>query len=102
MAAFDPNSSAVVAGGQDSGVFLSTDDGATWTLVSDPRTSDTSGTPHIPRPRYAYFDTEGATTTVYIGSQGRGIWRFSVPVSVGIFSDNFETGDTSAWSNTVP
>lgn len=102
FAGFDPDSNAVVAGGQDSGVFLSTNDGASWTLISDPRTSDTSGVPHIPRPRYAYFDTEGGTTTIYIGSQGRGIWRAVVGASVDLFADNFESGDTSAWSNTIP
>ncbi len=90
----------MVAGGQDSGLFLSTDNGASWDLISDPFTSDSSGTPHIPRPRYAYFDSDGSgTTALYVGSQGRGIWRVNLPL---VFADGFESGDTSAWSNTVP
>ncbi len=100
LVAFDGASSLVVAGGQDSGVFLSFDDGATWRLVTDPRTSDVSAVPHLPRPRYAYFDTEpGQLQKVFIGSQGRGIWRITLVVDP-IFSDGFESGDTSAWSAT--
>ena len=100
MVAFDPESAMVAAGGQDSGLFLSLDDGATWSLLSDPLTSDTSGTPHIPRPRYGYFDSEpGEPTRLVVGSQGRGIWRVGL---TGLFADGFESGDTSAWSSTVP
>ena len=100
MVAFDPASSMVAAGGQDSGIFLSTDDGASWTLLSDPLTSNISGKPHIPRPRYGYFDTEpGEPTKLIVGSQGRGIWRIGL---TGIFSDGFESGDTSSWSATTP
>lgn len=100
MVAFDPASSMIAAGGQDSGVFLSVDDGASWILISDPYTSDTSGTPHIPRPRYGYFDSEaGAATKLVVGSQGRGIWRIGL---TAIFNDRFESGDTSAWSATIP
>ncbi len=99
--ALDPNSSIAMAGGKNSGVFLSTDDGESWELITDPFTSDTSGVPHLPRPRYAYFDVEdGTTVAAYIGSQGRGIWR--VELDLFIFADGFESGNTSAWSNTVP
>jgi hypothetical protein len=100
LVAFDPGSSLVIAGGQDSGLFLSTDDGAAWSLISDPFTSDSSGVPHIPRPHYAYFDSDGAgTTAIYVGTQGRGVWRINLGL---LFADGFESGDTSAWSNTVP
>jgi len=100
MVALDPNSSLAVAGAKDSGLFLSLDDGVSWSLITDPFTSDTSGVPHLPRLRYAYFDDEaGSNAGVYVGSQGRGIWR----VDFGfIFADGFESGDTSAWSNEVP
>lgn len=100
MVAFDPNSNFEIAGAADAGIFLSADSGTTWSLISDPRTSDVSGTPHLPRPHFAYFDTEpGTTPVVYVGTQGRGIWRIRLEA---IFADGFETGDTSRWSNTVP
>ena len=102
LVAFDAASSLAVAGGQDSGVFLSRDGGNNWQLITDPDTSNTSGTPHLSRPRYGYFDTEaGIDPTLYIGSQGRGIWRLKI-APAEIFSDGFESGDTSAWSSTTP
>ena len=85
LVALDPTDPDVmVAGGRDSGVFLSTDAGASWALVTDPRNSHTSGTPHIPRPRYAYFDQEGASKSFFVGSQGRGIWRFGLGTSFDV------------------
>jgi hypothetical protein len=77
LVAFDPeDSNVIVAGGRDSGIFVSDDAGANWTTISDPLTSNTSGIPHIPRPFFAEFDHEPAgTTTVFIGTQGRGVWR---------------------------
>jgi hypothetical protein len=80
LVAFDPeDSDIIVAGGVDSGVFLSTDAGANWTLLTDPFTSDTSGEPHLPRPRYAYFDHEpAADLKIYVGTQGRGVWRIAL------------------------
>ena len=85
LVALDPTDSDVmVAGGRDSGIFLTTDGGASWDLVTDPRNSQTSGTPHIPRPRFAYFDQEGGQKSVFIGSQGRGIWRLTLGQSFQI------------------
>ncbi len=101
LVAFDGDSDTVVAGGQDSGIFLSADDGSTWSLISDPFTSDTSGTPHLPRPWYAYFDSEDEVKNVYIGTRGRGVWRLKLP-RTAIFADGFESGDTTVWSNSVP
>ena len=46
----------LVAGGADSGVFISTNGGTRWQLVTDPISPGTSGIPHIPRPYYAHFD----------------------------------------------
>ena len=72
------NGNTIVAGGVDSGVFVSTDGGTNWGLVSDG--PNVVGTGRLPRPRYAYFDDEpgGATTTVYVGTQGRGVWRITL------------------------
>jgi hypothetical protein len=77
LVAFDPeDSNIIVAGGRDSGIFVSNDAGQNWTLISDPFTSNTSGIPHIPRPFFAAFDHEPAgTVTVFVGTQGRGVWR---------------------------
>jgi photosystem II stability/assembly factor-like uncharacterized protein len=79
MVAFDPeDSNVIVAGGADSGVFMSLDGGTNWSLVTDPFSPATSGNAHLPRPRFAYFDHEPAgTTTVFVGTQGRGVWRLS-------------------------
>jgi uncharacterized repeat protein (TIGR01451 family) len=81
LLAFDPDSSNVlVAGGRDSGVFLSTNGGGSWGLLTDPFTSNVSGIPHIPRPWFAYFDHEPAgSVKIFIGTQGRGVWRLSPP-----------------------
>jgi photosystem II stability/assembly factor-like uncharacterized protein len=74
----------LVVGGQDSGIFVSLDGGGSWGLVTDPFTPGTSGRPHISRPRYSYFDDESAagTITFYVGTQGRGVWRFALAVPI--------------------
>ncbi|MGH9222640.1 MAG: hypothetical protein ACRD2W_02285 [Acidimicrobiales bacterium] len=81
LLAFDPeDANTIVAGGRDSGVFLTRNGGLNWALLTDPRTSGTSGIPHLPRPFYAYFDHEPAgSINVYVGTQGRGMWRITVP-----------------------
>jgi photosystem II stability/assembly factor-like uncharacterized protein len=80
LLAFDPeDSNVIVAGGRDSGVFLSRDGGQNWGLLTDPLTSHTSGIPHLPRPWFAYFDHEPAgTINLFIGTQGRGVWRLAI------------------------
>jgi uncharacterized repeat protein (TIGR01451 family) len=76
LVAFDPgNANTIVAGGADSGVFLSNDAGNIWTTLTD--NSGGTSNPHLPRPRYAYFDREAGTANLYIGTQGRGVWRIS-------------------------
>lgn len=70
---FDRN--IMIAGGADSGVFLSRNGGATWTVVTD--NSGTAARPHIPRPRFAYFSHEECRVDIYVGTQGRGVWRLS-------------------------
>jgi hypothetical protein len=80
LVAFDPDDPEVlVAGGADSGVFISIDAGKNWKLVTDPLTPRTSGIPHISRPRHAYFDHEPSKgdVNIYVGTQGRGVWRLS-------------------------
>jgi len=82
----DPN--LMVAAGNDSGVFVSTDGGASWTLVTDPFSPAVSGKPHIPRPQFAHFDhlrdgtgPEGAPLSnvdIYVGTRGRGVFRIRV------------------------
>ncbi|MGH7677313.1 MAG: hypothetical protein ACRENU_02525, partial [Gemmatimonadaceae bacterium] len=72
----------MVAGGAESGVFLSLDGGSTWETITDPLTPSTSGTPHLPRPVFAYVDRDASLVinpklTVYIGTDGRGVWRFT-------------------------
>lgn len=83
LAAFDPEDTGnLVAGAADAGLFVSIDGGTTWQVVTDPIAPGTSSVPHLPRPRYAYFDHDGSTlvtrvTNVYVGTQGRGVWRVS-------------------------
>ncbi len=78
LAAFDPEDENIMAaGGRDSGVFLSTDGGDDWTLISDPDSTGGS-TPHLPQPWHAYFDHEspgGRDISLYVGTRGRGVWR---------------------------
>lgn len=91
LIAVDPlNSSVVIAGGMDSGVFISTNGGSTFTLVTDP-VDGTGATPHIPRPRYAYMDVDaGQNRRLFIGSQGRGIWRLTLDSTVPVDLLGFE------------
>lgn len=69
----------VVAGGADSGVFLSTNGGTRWQRVTDPFTPGVTGTPHIPRPFYAEFDDDapGDEINLFLGTRGRGVWRLA-------------------------
>ena len=69
----------LVAGGADSGVFISTNGGTRWQLVTDPISPGTSGIPHIPRPYYAHFDHDapGGDVQLYLGTRGRGAWRLT-------------------------
>ena len=62
----------LVAGGADSGVFISTNGGTRWQLVTDPISPGTSGIPHIPRPSYAHFDHDppGGDINLYLGTRG--------------------------------
>jgi len=76
LVAFDPEDGNILAaGGRDSGVFLSTDGGEDWILVTDPD-STAANPPHLPQPWFAYFDHEPANeVNMYVGTRGRGVWR---------------------------
>jgi hypothetical protein len=79
LTALDPSdSNLIVAGGHDSGVFLSADAGNSWGLMTDPFTPQVSGTAHLPQPRAAFFDhPSGPLAAVYVSTQGRGVWRLT-------------------------
>src|SRR5438132_8128165 len=67
----------IAAGGIDSGLFLSTDGGKSWRLLDDPTgeglTDSANNTiPRLSRPRFVQFD---GPNTLYVGSQGRGLWK---------------------------
>lgn len=83
LVAFDPSdANTLVAGGHDSGVFISRNNGVTWSLATDPFTPGTSGRPHLSQPRFAYFDHDGGPLLgLYIGTQGRGVWRIVPPTA---------------------
>jgi len=80
LVAFDPSDPDILAaGGADSGVFISTNGGTRWDLVTDPVSPGVSGTPHIPRPYYAHFDHDppGGDINLFLGTRGRGAWRLT-------------------------
>ncbi|MCK5378351.1 MAG: hypothetical protein KAJ78_03060 [Acidobacteria bacterium] len=98
LLAFDADDSDIIAaGGWDSGVFLSTDGGPSWVLVTDPiDAGGPSGSPpHLPRPWYAYFDHESVSAggiNMYIGTRGRGVWRVELgPPPVADADGPYET-----------
>jgi hypothetical protein len=80
LVAFDPDDAdIVVAAGADSGVFLSTNGGSRWQLVTDPIAPGASGRPHVPRPYYAHFDHDppAGDINLFLGTRGRGAWRLT-------------------------
>ena len=100
LVSFDPGDpNVIVAGGRDSGVFLSTNAGKTWGLLTDPYNSNVSGVPHLPRPWFAYFDHEPSTPTkVFIGTQGRGVWRLTLP-SADVSVTKYDSPDPAIAGN---
>jgi len=62
----------IVAAGADSGLFLTLDNGQHWqTITLDGRSMYRARTA-----RFAHIDP--ATTIVFIGSQGNGVWRVAL------------------------
>ena len=75
LVAIDPQEAQnMVAGASDAGLFLSRNGGVSWRRISNPL-NPTAKDPHIPRPRYVHFDHDMPGLTLYVGTQGRGIWR---------------------------
>jgi hypothetical protein len=77
LVAFDAQErNLLLAGGADSGVFVSRNGGTTWTTVTN--NAGDAANPHVPRPRFAYFDRECGGAHAYLGTQGRGVWRLTL------------------------
>jgi photosystem II stability/assembly factor-like uncharacterized protein len=71
--AFDPSGRTIIVGTADAGILASTDDGRTWTEVP--------GSEQIPRAAGFFFDQH--TGAIYVGSEGRGLWRINIPGRTG-------------------
>ena len=69
----------MIAGAADAGVFISFDHGENWRVISDPLVPEQEKIPHIPRPRFAQAAEGPFETTVYVGTQGRGVWSARFP-----------------------
>ena len=67
--AFDPNSSAILVGTFNAGVFVSLTDGQSWLRVT--------GSEGISQAEEFFFDA--ANSAMYASTRGRGIWRFTLP-----------------------
>ncbi len=82
LVAFDPaDPNLIVAGGASSGVFLSSDGGASWITLTDEATPGTSSVPHLPRPMFAHFDhDQPGAVRIDLGT-GRGVWRVELPTA---------------------
>jgi uncharacterized repeat protein (TIGR01451 family) len=73
---YDPD--IVVAGGRQSGIFISSDGGRGWALLTEPHAPTTSGVPHLPNPAFAHFDHDKpGVVRIYVGT-GRGVWRINL------------------------
>ena len=74
---FDATDPAIIiAGAETAGLFLSTDNGANWSLINDPVDPVGSSLPHLPGPRKAYFQrVDDLNRLIYVSTRGRGLWR---------------------------
>jgi hypothetical protein len=82
LVAFSPfDTKTLVAASADSGIFLSHDTGNTWTTITD--NSGTTANPHVPRAKFSSFDRGGGSFAIFIGTQGRGVWRINYPDTKG-------------------
>lgn len=98
---YDPD--MIVAGGQDSGVFVSLDGGNSWRLLTDPQRNHGFRS-HISRPLFAHFEGfHNGHANVYIGARGRGAWKITVNRPTYITTSDFDGDGTddiaigSAW-----
>ncbi len=96
MIAINPdNPDMIVAGGQDSGVFASTDGGNGWYRLTDSR-GNTRARTHISRPLFAHFETfHDGYANVYIGARGRGAWRTVVNRPTSVTGSDFDGDGTN-------
>ena len=81
--------------GSGAGVWWSNDGGTSWT-------KDATDLPNV---NVGDLVIDPSNDTVFVGTYGRGVWRASLPDLTGgrpLFTDGFESGDTSAWSDSVP
>ena len=67
--AFDPDSSAILLGTFNAGIFVSRNDGQDWLRVT--------GAEGISQAEEFFFDA--ANNAMYAASRGRGIWRMTLP-----------------------
>ncbi len=73
LLAFDPgNDDIVVAGGADSGLFLSLDRGQHWEIVQ------TNGRSVYRSRAVRFAHLSPLTETIFVGSQGSGVWRINL------------------------
>lgn len=103
LVAFDPLSSRIrVAGAADSGIFLTTNGGTSWRLITEPITGGVDPVPNLPRPRYAYFSHEPEGHFIYFGSQGRGVWRADISGILGMGSIQLARGGATLQCTRYP
>jgi hypothetical protein len=82
--AFDPqDSQIIVAGGFNSGLFISTDRGQSWHVLSDP-TNVTPLRPNIGHPLHIHFERDDGVYNIYVGTRGRGVWRITPGIRVRV------------------
>ena len=87
------NGNILVAGGYDSGVFVSYDGGADWSPLTNNQ-APTNAKPLLPRPRTTYFDGEPAgTVNIYLGTEGRGVWRIALQQPVASAGGPYTTNE---------
>ena len=69
LVAFHPTiPNVLIAGSTDAGLFISSDGGNGWALVSDT----------LPRVWHHFFDPND-DSVLYVGTVGRGVWKVTVP-----------------------
>jgi hypothetical protein len=88
--AVDPAHPEILYAGTDIGVFVTYNGGVSWAPYSNGL------------PRVAVFDLgffNGSEKVLRAATHGRGIWEIT---PTGLFSDGFETGNTSAWDVQTP
>lgn len=95
MFAFDPRDTrVVVAGGFNSGFFVSVDKGETWQNIGDPTRVTSIRTPNISHPTGVHFEHEDdGLINIYIGTRGRGVWRARLGLVVELSLDTLTVLD---------